>query len=94
VDDENDKATATAPGKPARSRFWVLVVALVVLAGGAWVLWDMRPTTSPHTDPTARLKVLGRDDQATLREEESLKSRPAAPSATASASPSASSLAR
>jgi len=84
---ESENETTTAPAKPARSPLFVVIAALLILAGGAWVLWDMRAKPTPRPDPSARLKILGRDDEATRREEQDTNRRGApAPSASSSAS--------
>jgi hypothetical protein len=92
---EPENETATAPAKPARSPLFVVVAALIILGLGTWVLWDMRAKPTPRPDPSERLKILGRDDEAARREDQETNRRgpassSATPSASASAAPSAS----
>ena len=92
-ENESENETATAPAKPARSPLFVVIAALIILAAGTWVLWDMRAKPTPRPDPSARLKILGRDDEAARREDQETNRRgptPASAVPSASAAPSAS----
>lgn len=84
---------------PRPSFPWVaVIVAVVVVAIGSFVLIDMKPWSARKSEdptPTSTLKILGRDDPATLaaqqaeREEE--RRRRQRPRASASAASSSSS---
>jgi hypothetical protein len=89
----------TASAAPRPTFPWIAVVAVVAVLGvGTFVLVDMKPWTAKKFEdprPPSTLKILGRDDPATLsaqraekEEERRLRQRPR-PSASASSAPSA-----
>jgi len=80
-----------APRESGKSRAPVVVLAVVLAAVGGWVLWDI-VRTPPAAPPPDKLKVLGRDDPATIAREAELDKKfsvRAKPSASVSASAAA-----